>query len=86
MLRPGAIQSYSWEVENDGQEPDAIALKGLTPPGGYTVTYAVGGTDVTAAVQAGTYAPVLAPGQSELVTVTVHVPADAVIGEVAQCG
>ena len=82
VLRPGAIQSYSWEVENDGQEPDAIALKGLTPPGGYTVTYAVGSTDVTAAVQAGTYAPVVAPGQSELVTVTVHVPANVVIGEV----
>ena len=53
-LRPGASRSYTWEVQNDGQEADAIALKGLTPPGGFTITYTVGGTDVSAAVTAGT--------------------------------
>jgi hypothetical protein len=80
-LRPGTSRVYTWQVQNDGQSPDAIALKGLTPPGGYAVSYTVGGTDVSAAVRAGTYAPVLDPGQSEVVTVTLVVPTTAAVGE-----
>jgi hypothetical protein len=84
-LGPGTTRVYTWQVQNAGQSPDDMALKGLTPPGGYTVNYTVDGTDVSAAVRAGTYAPVLDPGQSEVATVTLVVPATVPPASTATC-
>jgi uncharacterized repeat protein (TIGR01451 family) len=63
---------FTWRIQNDGNANDRFRLRGTAGTNRFTVTYRRGGTNITAAVRAGTFTtPRLAPGASTDVTVTV---------------
>ena len=70
-VAPGVAASYAVKVENDGSSAIPYVVKAVeTAQAGWTITYAVGGSDITAAITgAGYTTPNLAPGASVVITV-----------------
>jgi hypothetical protein len=54
-LRPAKRASFEVRLTNRGDAADTFAIRGTAKSRKFTVTYLVGGKDVTAAVRAGTY-------------------------------
>lgn len=69
----GATRTYTARLQNDRAATDNLSVRGVdTGASGYVVTYWRGGTDITAAVRAGSYRTgPLAPGRSATVTIAV---------------
>jgi alpha-tubulin suppressor-like RCC1 family protein len=63
---------YTWRVQNDGNVPGQLKLRGTKGTTTFTVTYKRGSKNVTKAVRRGTYTTAaLAPGATTDITVTV---------------
>jgi hypothetical protein len=63
---------YTWRVQNDGNVPGRLKLRGTKGTQTFTVTYKRGSTNITKAVRRGTYTTAnLAPGARTDITVTV---------------
>jgi len=70
----GASGTFTIKVTNAGLFPDDITIGGPGSSAGFTATYTVGATNVTAVVVAGTYLiGGLAPGASRTITLKVVV-------------
>ncbi len=77
----GSTVTYTVKVQNDSLAPDVLRLRGTGSNAAFKVTYAVGTTDVTAAMVAGAYVtPALAPGATVAVDVVVKVRSTAPTG------
>ena len=72
---------FTVRIQNDGTDTDGYTLLGypLAAPG-FTVAYSTSGTDITTAVQAGTYEVMLAPAAEVSVTIKIHITSSAVAG------
>jgi hypothetical protein len=71
--------TYTTTFENDGREPERFRLQGTRSTTRFTVTYKAGATNITTAVGNGTYqTPLVNPGATFTVTVTVKVKANTV--------
>ncbi|MBJ6723276.1 DUF11 domain-containing protein [Geomesophilobacter sediminis] len=86
-LPTGHAGSFRLTVKNAGDLPDRFTLGGTGSGSGFTVRYLdPGGSDVTAAVAAGTYrTALLQPGESVVLSVEVT-PSDLPIGTSYQVG
>ncbi len=69
----GKTVSFKIRIENDGSDTDQYTLLGLGSGKGYTVTYLLGTTDITADVVAGTYTTGIASAASKVYTLKVKV-------------
>src|SRR5690606_13237399 len=76
---PGQTATFHVRVENERTATDTLRLKGIDRGDpGYRIRYRAGTTDITTAVQAGTYrTPPLAPGQTATITIQITALADA---------
>jgi hypothetical protein len=72
-VTPGTTSTFWIEVQNDGNLTDTFSLKGPAAPAGFTVTYKVGTTGETAAVEGGAYRQLLGSHASFLLQVIVGV-------------
>jgi hypothetical protein len=72
---------FEARVQNDATFSDTMKVVGTAGTTNFAVKYTVGGTNVTAAVVAGTYVtPALAPGAAVVITIRVTVKASAPAG------
>ena len=79
--RPGEAGDLRHHARNDGNTAAALRVQGAGSAAGYGVKYLSAGTDVTAAVVAGTFATgILAAGATEVLTARVSVKASAATG------
>lgn len=83
VARRGERRTYSYRVENDGNQPDVYYLVGTGAGQGYTTRYYAGSVDITSDVVSGNYGtPELMPGASRtykvVVKATSAVPAGTV--------
>jgi sugar lactone lactonase YvrE len=69
----GKTVSFKIRIENDGSDTDQYTLLGIGSGNGYTVTYFLGSTDITADVVAGTYTTGIASTASKVYTLKVKV-------------
>jgi hypothetical protein len=71
----GAFYTFDISIENDGAQADRFTVHSTgTASTGWTVTYADGATDVTSAVEAGTYQTVSVPsGAAHLITARITI-------------
>jgi CSLREA domain-containing protein len=78
----GGSLSYVISIQNDSSRYDAFKVRAMgAAVTGYTVRYFVGGTERTAAIQAGTFSTgALAPGQAFAVAALVNVANTAAVG------
>jgi Divergent InlB B-repeat domain len=77
--------TFRWRVQNDGNTPDTMVLtRGANSVAGFTTTYLVGTTNVTKAVNAGTFQKSVAAGRSFTVTVQVKVLSSAALQSVSK--
>ena len=78
----GTVTTFDVTIQNDGEAPASFLLKGVVTDGtGFRVTYRNGATDITSAVNAGTYSTgTLAPGAPFTITVRVKTKAAATLG------
>ena len=77
----GRSSTYDVSVQNDGVFAERLLLRGTGSRSGFRVRYSVDGSDVTAAVVAGTQqTPVLTPGEAVTVRVSVNVGASVPVG------
>jgi len=68
-------------IQNDGNRPDVIALKGTGSVGAWRVHYLLGTRDITSKVVAGTYRTArLGVGKSVQITLVIAVPRTAAVG------
>ncbi|MET0837231.1 MAG: aryl-sulfate sulfotransferase [Marmoricola sp.] len=63
VRRDGATATSSVRVQNEGNRPDTISVRGTGGTSRFSVTYYAGRTNVTARVRAGTWRPTLAAGR-----------------------
>jgi uncharacterized membrane protein len=80
--RRGATTNYSWRAQNDGVLADTFLFSAPADPAGFRIRFFAGGTNVTAAVHAGTYARNVAPGAQVTLRVEIRVNAGATVGAV----
>ena len=78
----GSSGSFWMRVQNDGNVRDTFSMKAPAAPAGFTVTYKVGTTTMTAAVVAGTYERALAAGSTFKIHVIIGVKHTAAVGAV----
>lgn len=77
----GAAVTFDVSIGNDGPFPDDLRLRGGASTRSYAVRYAIGGTNITAAVTAGTFTTdSLVPGEAVTVRITVSVGSGAPAG------
>ena len=82
----GSSVSFSYAVQNEGTAPDGVTVRGCGDSAGFSVAYAHGAADVTADVEAGTFA--LGPeavGGTDGLTVTITVQPSAMVGTAKTC-
>jgi hypothetical protein len=74
--------STSWvKIQNRGNVADTFSLKGPAATAGFTVTYKVGSSTKTAAVEAGTYSKTLESGSFFFMKVIVGVKGSTAVGK-----
>lgn len=78
----GTVTTFDVTIQNDGGAPASFLLKGVVTDGtGYRVTYRNGATDITSAINAGTFSTgTLAPGAPFTITVRVKAKTSAAVG------
>ena len=78
----GGNVTFSWRIENDGNAPDLVTLRGQGKSPGFTVKFTAGATDITGMVVAGTYSRSIAPGASITITLRINALPAAALGAV----
>ena len=82
----GESQGYAFLVENDGEAFDGVNVKGCAPSPGFSVSYAINGTDVTGAVEDGTQQfASMAPGAKRRIAVTIASQSGTANGSALSC-
>lgn len=77
----GRSLTFTASAQNDAAFPDRLRLRGTASNGSFAVSYRANGAGVTNSVTAGTYlTPILAPGETFTVTITVTVRTSAPTG------
>ena len=88
-VKAGRSATFNVMIQNDGSAADSIIVQGNGNSTGFTVKYYTGnsgGTDITAAVTAGTYmASNLGPGANQLIRAVVTVARGTACGAVKDC-
>ncbi len=83
--RRGTVQTVQMSFQNDGKTTEMYRLKAPGSSPGFTVTYALGSTDVTDRVVQGRFSPgtgALRPGAAVVLTVRIRVARTAKVGSV----
>jgi hypothetical protein len=83
-IKAGGSATFDVKIQNDGTATDKVTLRGTGASGAFTVKYYTGisgGTDITSAVVAGTYAVSgLAPAASQVLRLVVTTSRKAATG------